>query len=81
MSVDSGGLASLPPVIWIKAYEGGTGDEANDFDVDYYAVDPVFSMGDLKINPHLSMWPPPTPAPGAPPTPTKTWPSTFWVCR
>jgi hypothetical protein len=41
------------PFIWIKAYEGGTGDEANDFDVDYYAVDPVFSMGDLKINPHL----------------------------
>jgi hypothetical protein len=41
------------PFVWIKAYEGGTGDEANDFDVDYYAVDPVFSMGDLKINPHL----------------------------
>jgi len=41
------------PFIWIKAYEGGTGDEKNDFDVDYYAVDPVFSMGDLKINPHL----------------------------
>jgi hypothetical protein len=41
------------PFIWIKAYEGGTGDEANDFDVDYYAVDPVFSMGDLKINPHF----------------------------
>ena len=41
------------PFIWIKAYEGGTGDEANDFDVDYYALDPVFSMGDLKINPHF----------------------------
>lgn len=41
------------PFIWVKAYEGGTGDEANDFDVDYYAVDPVFNMGDLKINPHL----------------------------
>ena len=41
------------PFIWIKAYEGGTGDEANDFDVDYYAVDPTFSMGDLSLNPHL----------------------------
>ena len=41
------------PFIWIKVYEGGAGDEANDFDVDYYAVDPVFFMGDLKINPHL----------------------------
>lgn len=41
------------PFIWVKAYEGGTGDEANDFDVDYYALDPTFSMGDLKINPHL----------------------------
>jgi hypothetical protein len=41
------------PFIWIKAYEGGTGDEANDFDVDYYALDPVFNMGDIKINPHL----------------------------
>jgi hypothetical protein len=41
------------PFIWIKAYEGGTGDEANDFDVDYYALDPVFNVGDIKINPHL----------------------------
>ena len=41
------------PFVWIKAYEGGTGEDANDFDVDYYALDPVFSMGDLKINPHL----------------------------
>ena len=39
------------PFIWIKAYEGGTGDEANDFDVDYYGVDPTFSMGDIKLNP------------------------------
>ena len=41
------------PFIWVKAYEGGTGDEANDFDVDYYGVDPVFNMGDLRINPHV----------------------------
>lgn len=41
------------PFIWIKAYEGGTGEDANDFDVDYYALDPVFNMGDIKINPHL----------------------------
>ena len=43
------------PFIWIKAYEGGTGDEANDFDVDYYGVDPVFNMGDLRINPHFML--------------------------
>jgi len=41
------------PFIWIKPYEGGQGDDFNDFDVDYYAVDPTFSMGELSINPHL----------------------------
>ena len=41
------------PFIWIKAYEGGVGDDANDFDVDYYALDPLFIMGDININPHL----------------------------
>jgi hypothetical protein len=39
------------PFIWIKPYEGGTGDEFNDFDVDYFGVDPTFSMGDIKLNP------------------------------
>ena len=41
------------PFIWIKAYEGGTGDEANDFDVDYYGADPSFTMGELKLNPFV----------------------------
>ena len=39
------------PFIWIKAYEGGSGDDANDFDFDYYALDPHFTMGDIKLNP------------------------------
>jgi hypothetical protein len=39
------------PFIWVKAYEGGPGKDANDFDVDYYIVDPTFSMGDIKLNP------------------------------
>ena len=42
------------PFIWIKAYEGGTGDEANDMDVDYYALKPTFTMGDaMKLTPTL----------------------------
>ena len=39
------------PFIWIKAYEGGSGDDANDFDFDYYAFDPHFIMGDIILNP------------------------------
>jgi len=39
------------PFIWIKAYEGGMGEDANDFDFDYYGVDPSFNMGDIKLNP------------------------------
>ena len=39
------------PFIWIKAYEGGSGDDANDFDFDYYALDPHFMMGDITLNP------------------------------
>jgi len=45
----------IVPFIWIKAYEGGTGEDANDFDVDFYGVDPTFSMGDIKLNPFF-MW-------------------------
>jgi len=41
------------PVVWMKAYEGGTGDEANDMDFDYYGVDPTFSVGELKLNPFI----------------------------
>jgi len=39
------------PIYWVKAYEGGVGDDANDFDVDYYGVDPTFSLGDIELNP------------------------------
>jgi hypothetical protein len=42
--------------IWVKAYEGGTGEDMNDFDADYYVLNPTFSMGDsLTINPFV-MW-------------------------
>jgi hypothetical protein len=44
------------PFKWIKAYEGGIGLNANDFDVDYYAIDPTFTIGDmLTLNPYF-MW-------------------------
>jgi len=39
------------PFIWIKAYEGGMGEDANDYDFDYYGIDPSFTMGDIKLNP------------------------------
>ena len=40
------------PFIWGKVYEGGSGNDANDYDVDYYGINPTFSAGDaLKINP------------------------------
>ena len=39
------------PFYWVKAYEGGVGDDANDFDVDYYGVDPTFTLGDIELNP------------------------------
>ncbi|MBT8349680.1 MAG: hypothetical protein KJO26_00360, partial [Deltaproteobacteria bacterium] len=41
------------PLFWVKAYEGGTGDDANDFDVDYYGVNPTFTLGDIQLNPVL----------------------------
>lgn len=43
----------LIPFIWMKAYEGGAGEDANDMDVDYYGVDPTFTMGDIKLNPFV----------------------------
>lgn len=42
------------PFIWIKAYEGGTGKEANDNDVDYYVLRPTFNLGNLALTPTLS---------------------------
>jgi hypothetical protein len=43
------------PFIWIKAYEGGTGDNANDSDVDYYAFNPLFKWMGASINPYFMM--------------------------
>lgn len=43
------------PFIWIKAYEGGTGKDANDNDVDYYAFNPVFKYMGASINPYFMM--------------------------
>ncbi|MEZ4526025.1 MAG: hypothetical protein R2941_08925 [Desulfobacterales bacterium] len=41
------------PLIWMKAWEGGPGKDANDYDVDYYGIAPVFNIGDnIKINPY-----------------------------
>ena len=40
------------PLIWIKAYEGGMGNDANDWDVDYYGLKPTFNIGDnMKLTP------------------------------
>ena len=38
----------------MKAYEGGTGKDKNDFDVDYYALKPEFKFGSAKITPTLT---------------------------
>jgi len=49
------------PFTWIKAYEGGTGyngtieDERNEFDVDYYALAPSFSLGNVAMKPFV-LW-------------------------
>ncbi len=44
------------PLIWMRANEGGMGKDANDFDVDYYAISPVFNVeagtSSIKINPY-----------------------------
>ena len=42
------------PFIWMKAYEGGTGKDANDNDVDYYALKPTFNLGNLALTPALT---------------------------
>jgi len=41
------------PFVWMKAYEGGAGKDANDQDVDYYGLDPSFNMGGMKLNPFV----------------------------
>ena len=45
------------PFFWVKAYEGFQEDEEGDtqtenhYDVDYYGVDPTFTLGDIEVNP------------------------------
>lgn len=41
------------PFYWIKAEEGGEGDDANDADRDIYAIAPVFKTGVATISPSL----------------------------
>jgi hypothetical protein len=42
------------PFIWMKAYEGGMGKDANDQDVDYYALKPTFNVSDtMTLTPFL----------------------------
>ncbi|HPI92438.1 MAG TPA: hypothetical protein PK350_04840 [Deltaproteobacteria bacterium] len=43
------------PFIWVKAYEGGYGKDANDKDVDYYAIYPIINLGAATVKP-LFMW-------------------------
>jgi hypothetical protein len=39
------------PFIWVKAFEGGYGKDRNDFDVDYYIVNPSIKTGGATIAP------------------------------
>jgi hypothetical protein len=41
------------PFAWVKAYEGGKGDEKNDLDVDYYVIAPKFTLDKVTVNPYL----------------------------
>lgn len=42
------------PIIWMKAYEGGMGKDANDQDVDYYGLKPTFNLSDtMALTPFL----------------------------
>jgi hypothetical protein len=39
---------------WIKGFEGGTGKDQNDFDVDTYGLNPVFTFGEgFSLNPFV----------------------------
>lgn len=48
----NGGSWKLP-FIWVKGYEGGMGQDANDKDVDYYVLNPSFTLSGLKVNPYF----------------------------
>jgi hypothetical protein len=45
------GRKLIVPLVWIKAYEGGIGNNANDFDVDFIGLNPVWETGNWIINP------------------------------
>ncbi len=45
------------PFVWIKAYEGGSGQNANDQDVDVYGINPIFKISDaVSLNPYFFLW-------------------------
>ncbi len=39
------------PFIYVKGMEGGIGEDADDFDLDAYAISPEFAFGGVAINP------------------------------
>ena len=41
------------PFVWVKPFDGGAGKDANDGDVDYYAIAPSFTAGSVVVNPVL----------------------------
>jgi len=41
------------PFVWVKPFDGGSGLDSNDDDVDYYAVAPSFTVANFTINPVL----------------------------
>lgn len=43
------------PFVWMKAYEGGYGDDANDEDLDFYAIYPQLKLGSATVAP-IFMW-------------------------
>ncbi len=52
----SSDMATIP-FVWIKAFEGGIGQNANDQDVDVYAINPSFKISDaLTVNPFFAFW-------------------------
>jgi len=42
------------PMIWMKAYEGGIGNNKNDNDVDYFVVKPIITVGNITLTPSLT---------------------------
>lgn len=54
LSVTYKGAGFDVPLIWMKAYEGGMGKDANDNDVDYYVLKPNFTFGNVSLTPTLA---------------------------